>query len=272
MFAAIARGGHRLEDARPWIFDDPFALVLVGPVWEQIDAQLRAVFPDRHARRSRAGIALRSRYAEDRLRQRTFDQYVLLGAGLDSFGWRYPDLATSLRVFEVDHPATQAWKRQRAAELGLPTNDGLVYAPTDFETTSLSQSLNAAGIDWNRPTLFSWMAVTPYLSVDAVADTLHAIGTNASSGSEIVLSYALPEALMDDVDREFVALLKPLAASSGEPIQTSFSRDDIESLIVRCGLKIVDHPDRSELIRRYFSQRSDGLEPYGECFITASVP
>src|SRR5215831_11505866 len=103
MFAAVARGEHRIEDARPWILDDPFALVLVGPVWEQIQAQLRAVFPERLARRTRAGVALRSRYAEDRLLRREFDQYVLLGAGLDSFGWRYPDLAGSLRVFEVDH-------------------------------------------------------------------------------------------------------------------------------------------------------------------------
>jgi methyltransferase (TIGR00027 family) len=272
MFAAIARGGHRLEDARPWILDDPFALMLVGPMWEQIDVQLRAVFPDRIARRSRAGVALRARYAEDRLWQREFDQYVLLGAGLDSFVWRYPDLAGSLRVFEVDHPATQAWKRQRAGELGLPNFDGLVYAPTDFETTALKQSLDDAGFDWNRPTLFSWMAVTPYLTVDAIAATLHAIGANASSGSEVVLSYALPEALLDDDDREFLALIAPLAASSGEPIQTSFTRDDIEAVIARCALKTADHPDRDELIHRYFSHRADGLEPYGECFITAYVP
>jgi methyltransferase (TIGR00027 family) len=271
MFAAIGRGGHRLEDPRPWILDDPYALLLVGPVWEQMADLLRAVIPDRLGRGARAGIVLRSRYAEDRLLQNDFRQYVILGAGLDSFVWRNPDLANSVRVYEVDHPATQSWKQQRAKELGLPNHDSVVYVPIDFETTSLKDALDEAGIDWGESTLFSWMAVTMYLTVDAIEETLRTIASSAASSSEIVLSYGLPEALMDADDREFVELFAPLAASAGEPIQTFFSRHDIEAVLERCGFETVDHPDRRELIRRYFTGRSDGLKPYGECFVTGSI-
>lgn len=157
MLAAITRGLHRQAEQRPWILDDPFALILVGPTWPAMAEQLTTLFPERILRKTSAGIAMRSRFAEDRLTEGRFAQYVMLGAGLDSFVWRHPDLVRSLRIFEVDHPASQAWKRERIAELGLPTYDSHAFAAVDFEVESLRDGLDAAGFDWEQPTLFSWL-------------------------------------------------------------------------------------------------------------------
>ena len=129
MFAAVSRGLFRLETASPWVLDDVLALVLVGPVWQQLRDQFDPLFPGPVRREARAAVCTRSRYAEDRLAAGAFRQYVILGAGLDSFAWRRPDLLGSLTVFEVDHPASQAWKLERVRELGLPLSDSQVFVP-----------------------------------------------------------------------------------------------------------------------------------------------
>ena len=121
IMAATARGLHRLEAATPWVFDDFLALVLVGPSWPEVRAELVAAVSEPLFRATSTMTVTRARYTEDRLAAGRFDQYVLLGAGLDTFAWRRPDaLAAGLRVFEVDHPASQAWKLARVEELGLP--------------------------------------------------------------------------------------------------------------------------------------------------------
>jgi len=134
MFAAVSRGLFRLETASPWVLDDVLALVLVGPVWQQLRDQFDPLFPGPVRRESRAAVCTRSRYAEDRLAAGAFTQYVILGAGLDSFAWRRPDLLGSLTVFEVDHPASQAWKLERVRELGLPLSDYLGTRDPDDPT------------------------------------------------------------------------------------------------------------------------------------------
>ena len=118
-----------------------------------------------------------------------FTQYVILGAGLDSFAWRRPGALTRLTVYEIDHPATQAWKRQRAEVVALPRSDRHAFAPIDFETQTLGEGLQAARIDWAAPTLFAWLGVAPYLTADAITATLETIAT-AGPGSELVLTYA----------------------------------------------------------------------------------
>jgi methyltransferase (TIGR00027 family) len=271
MMAAVTRGAHRFEDARPWILDDPFALMLVGPAWREIEERLRSRFPERVLRQARAGIALRSKYAEQRLTQGPFAQYVMLGAGLDSFAWRYPDLVGVLRVFEVDHPASQAWKYQRVIELGLPVHDSHVFAPVDFENESLREGLDAAGFDWARPTIFSWLGVTTYLTVDAIEATLRTLASCVTS-SEVVFTYAPGADDADDDWREFVEILAPIAAAAGEPVQPGWSPADIDTLIGRCGLRLADHPNHEELISRYFADRTDGLKPFGARLVAATVP
>ena len=133
MLAAVARGLLRMEATTPWVLDDAFALLLVGPLWHELREGLFSLFPRQVIREIVAAVCTRSRYAEDRLATGAFAQYVILGAGLDSFAWRRPDLLRSLKVFEIDHPASQAWKLERVRDLALPLSDSQVFVPVDFE-------------------------------------------------------------------------------------------------------------------------------------------
>jgi methyltransferase (TIGR00027 family) len=261
MSAAVARGTHRLWDEPPWIVDDPFALVLVGPGWEEIAAASRAVARPAVTRQGHAGVLVRSRYAEDHLLGGDYDQYVILGAGLDSFAWRRPDLCRTLCVFEVDHPATQAWKRTRAAGLALPTSENHRFVPIDFETQALSEALDVAGFDWARRALFSYVGTTMYLDAESVAATLRVVG-GCAPGSGIVLSYNQDVQFVDDIGREFLAAIMPQVAERGEPVRTSFSPSAIEALLKRHGLTVLDHPTADDLFKRYCADRCDGLRPY----------
>lgn len=261
MSAAVARGAHRLWDQPPWIFDDPFALILVGPGWEAIAAASRAAAREPVVRQGQAGVLVRSRYAEDRLAHGGHTQYVILGAGLDSFAWRHPHLRSSLTVFEVDHPATQAWKRERAASLGLPTTEGHIFAPIDFETQTLRDGLDAAGFDWARPTLFSWVGTTMYLTTASIESTLRALATSRA-GSEIVMSYNPAPEFLDDIGREFLGATSPRVAAMGEPLLTFFAPTEMEALLTHCGLTVAEHPTSDDLSDRYCSGRTDGLRPY----------
>jgi methyltransferase (TIGR00027 family) len=271
LLAAVARGHLRLTETPPWVLDDAFALVLVGPVWQELHEGLVSLLPGQVIRETCAAVCTRSRYAEDRLAAGAFAQYVILGAGLDSIGWRRPDLLRSLRVFEVDHPASQAWKLERARDLALPFSDSQVFVPADFEAGSLQDALHTAGFDWGQPTLFSWTGVAPYLTAQAIESTLRTIA-GAAAGSEVVFSYRAEESVLDDVGREFARIYAPLAASVGEPLQPGWPVIEIERLISRCGLKVIDHPARADLEHRYFADRIDGLRPYNaETLVTARV-
>jgi len=272
MMAAIGRGLHRIEDAPPWVLDDPFALVLVGPVWRQILEALRPLVPAELQRRAVAQLLARGRYAEDRLLAGGFTQYVLLGAGLDSFAWRHPDLLHTLTVFEVDHPASQTWKRMRIQELGLPESDRHVFVPVDFEVDSLHDRLEAAGFDWGRPAMFGWLGVTFYLTREAVAATLRTVAT-AASGSEVVLSYLADPSIVDEVSRTFIDIMRPITVQSGEPFTDEYTVAEIEQVVKGCGLAVADHPTCDEIVARYFAGRPDGLTPLTfETVLSAVVP
>ena len=272
MLAAVARGQHRLKDPFPWVLDDPFAMLLVGPGWAQLVALAEALFPENLQREVRAWAAVRSRYAEDRLTQGAFTQYVMLGAGLDSLAWRRPDLLGAVTMFEVDHPASQAWKRERVDALGLPVNDRHLFVPIDFEVESLGAGLDAAGFDWAQPTLFSWLGVMLYLTTEAVETTLRT-STACPSGSEVVFTYRADESVLDDAGREFAQIFEPLAAQSGEPAQPGRSGKEIEGLVTGCGLRVEELPNRATIVSRYFEQRSDALVPSSfEGLAVAAVP
>ena len=273
MMAAVVRGRHRLVDRQPWIFDDPYALSLVGPAWEAMQAALTATFRTPLQQQTMVmSVVTRSRYAEDHLLKGQFFQYVSLGAGLDSFAWRRPDALGSIRVFEIDHPATQAWKRERVAALTLPSNDNHVFAPIDLATESLADGLTVAGFDWYRPAMFSWLGVTPYLTSDSIRATLNVV-TACAPGSEIVVSYAPPPAYLDDLGQEFMAMWTQMAAQRGEPLVSRPSPAEAEALIQGCGLKISQHPTLDDLHGWYFAGRSDGLMPPTlERYIAAVVP
>jgi methyltransferase (TIGR00027 family) len=211
MIAAMIRAAHLLWDDPPKIFQDPLALGLSGvESASALQATLKAMQAEQ-ARRSTpafaqvlsrynyAGVLVRQRYAEDELAtavERGVEQYVILGAGLDSFAYRRPDLATILRVFEVDHPATQQWKRARLQELSVHLPSNLTFIPLDFEQHTLADGLPAGGHRPELPTFFSWLGVTQYLTAEAVFTTLRYVASLAP-GSEIVFQYFLPESLFE---------------------------------------------------------------------------
>jgi methyltransferase (TIGR00027 family) len=260
MAVAVSRGSHRAYDEPPWILDDPYALLLAGPAWRDIHASDEAVFAEPVRRQSRSSIVVRSRYAEDRLLAGCYRQYVILGAGLDSFAWRRPGLVGQMRVFEVDHPATQAWKRARADDLGLPIRDGHIFVPVDFEAEPLEAALNRARLDWSQPVFFSWLGVIIYLTTEAVEATLRTVAACAP-GSEVVLSYDASEPFLDEVARKMVNIESKMVAAAGEPYTLTFSPAEAETLVRCCGLAVADHLTPTDLYDRYFSGRADGLRP-----------
>jgi methyltransferase (TIGR00027 family) len=272
MLAAVARGVHRTEDPPPLVFDDPYALPLVGPGWEQMYEMVRSLLPAPVVRQAVGLIVGRSRFAEDALDSGSFGQHVVLGAGLDSFAWRRSADLDGLRVFEVDQPATQEWKRARAASLSLPHIDGHAYVPCDLENDPLAGALGGAGFDWTTPSFFSCLGLTIYLGVDTVEAVLRTVAA-CPPGSAIALSYSPPEAYVDPAGRVLRDALSPVASAGGEDYRTLLSPDEVEELVRRTGLTVVDHPTGADLHDCYFGDRGDGLTaPTSERLMVAGVP
>ena len=271
MFAAVSRGLFRMEETPPWVLDDALALVLVGPVWQELREQVNPLFPGQVVRESRAFVCARSRYAGDRLAAGAFTQYVILGAGLDSFAWRRPDLLRSVRVFEVDHPASQAWKLERVGDLGLPLSDSQVFVPADFKAGLFGALCARPGSTGASRRCSPGPALPPISPRRRSSRTLRTTA-GAAPGSEVVFSYRAGEPVLDGAGREFIRIYAPLVASVGEPLQPGWPVIEIERLISRCGLKVVGHPARADLEQRYFAGRTDGLRPYNvETLVTARV-
>jgi methyltransferase (TIGR00027 family) len=210
---AMRRAAHQLLDD-PKVFDDPVAILIIGK--ESASALQADPHQSETTRLSpylRAFMAARSRYAEDELAlgvQRGVRQYVVLGAGLDTFAYRnpYPEV---LHVFEVDHPSTQAWKRARLEEIGIAIPGNLTFAPIDFETQTLAEGLRSAGCDPGICTFFSWLGVTPYLTAEAVAATLRFIASDSCP----TVGVRLARAAGGICRRAVAGLLRPFAVDGG---------------------------------------------------------
>jgi methyltransferase (TIGR00027 family) len=273
MAAARARAAHFLWDADPKILRDDLALGLSGVEGEAaLQATLEATETE-IARRSTPEVAqaflrygraygvMRYRYTEDELDTalaRGIAQYVILGAGLDSFAYRRPDLATTLRIFEVDHPATQQWKRTRLQVLGLPPPSNLTFVPVDFERQTLADGLRVGGYRFELPAFFSWLGVTTYLTEAAVFETLQYVASLAP-GSEIVFDYHLPESLLGDESRTLLAMIKAFAAARGEPFLSLFEPSVLAARVKALGFTQVWHFGPEEANVRCFTGRTDGL-------------
>ena len=265
--AALLRAAHQLLD-EPRVFADPFALRVVGADAEE---SLRAD-PQRFARRPslRAFIALRSRYAEDRLASavaRGVEQYVLLGAGLDTFAYRNP--YPRLKVFEVDHPATQRWKRQRTREAGLQVPRTLRFAPVDFEAETLAEGLARAGFAEDEPALFSMLGVAIYLTKAALAQTLNFV-VGGAAGSEIVFDYSVPSASMTHSQRLARENAAKRAAELGEPWISYFEPVALASELTDAGFTLVTDLGATQANQKYFANRDDGLRVTGSARIMAA--
>lgn len=272
MLAAMGRGLHREWHERPWVLDDPYALPLVGPGWPQLLAIYEAAIPRQYFDLAVGAICARSRYAEDRLEAEGFSQYVLLGAGLDSLAWRRPDLLRQVTIFEVDHPSTQAWKRERATLLSLPENERHVFVPVDFEIDDLRDRLDRAGFDWGKPTLFNWLGVLMYLTRDAIAATLGTLA-HAGAGSGIVMTYLQRPEYLDEDSLALFKIVEVLVAQVGEPFEEVFAPAEFEAFVRDCGHMVKENVTLEDLQARYFTGRKDELRPYTvERILSTSLP
>ncbi len=258
---ALRRAAHQLIDPDPLVFPDPFAIPILGPTYAQElqRAPTRADRPHSHA--LRAFIVARSRFAEDTLASAIAHgatQYVLLGAGLDTFAFR--NRSPSIRVFEVDHPATQAWKLDllAGASLHLPATATLV--PVDFERQSLAAELSNAGFDPRVRTLFAWLGVIPYLTLEAFRSTL-AVITGSAPGSGVVLDYGQPRSVLTPLEQLAHDSLSARVALAGEPFRLFFTPAEIRSELR--AFPHIEDLGRDELNARYFAHRSDSLHLQG---------
>lgn len=258
---ATHRAAHQLLD-NPKVFDDPLALAILGPeAAAALEADPASSVTSPITPFLRAFTVARSRFAEDQLAlgvERGVAQYVLLGAGLDTFAYRNPHPAGALQVFEVDHPATQAWKRERLDQAGIAIPPNLSFAPLDFHEQSLDQGLGQAGYDPAVPTLFAWLGVTPYLTAEAIRETLGFIAA-CSPGSGVVFDYAVSPELLDERGRMVFGILSDWTAKAGEPWQSTFDPAVLGEQLSALGFGQVDDLDQAQINARYFAGRSDGL-------------
>lgn len=270
--AAKLRAVHQILEY-PHILHDPFALPILGPGGE---AELRAALPLYQApypRAMRASMVLRSRYADDRFYEATrrgVRQYVVLGAGLDTFAYRnqYPD--HMLRVFEIDHPATQAWKRARLREMHIPIPASLTFAPVDFERQSLAEELARAGFRRDQPAFFSWLGVSMYLTEGAVMETLRYVASLAP-GSEIVFDFTVPVSTSSPARQAGRAAAADYVARLGEPWITFFEPQELVQRLGSTGFSDATLLGPQEAHRRYFAGRSDGFRAAGSHLMAALV-
>jgi len=264
--AAVLRALHQVID-HPRILDDPLAVPVLG---EGVRALQAAA--DRQEHGLRAFIALRSRYAEDRLAaavENGVRQYVVLGAGLDTFACRNPHAARGLRVFEVDHPATQRWKRAQMDAVGIPLPPSLTFAPVDFETQDLSEQLRGAGFRFDRPAFFSLLGVVIYLTEAAAMQTLRLVSACAP-GTEIVFEFSLPASRLSASARAYREMAMARVAAIGEPWLTFFEPEPLAGDLRALGFGAVDMLRPEEANRTYFAGRIDGLRIGASGYVTAA--
>ncbi len=252
---AIRRAAHQLMDLPP-VLNDPIAVRLVG------EGFARDMERAQHkvARDFRAYMAARSRFAEDRLAMavaRGVTQYVVLGAGLDTFAWRNP--FPGLRVFEVDFPATQEWKRGMLEEAGLAHPAGLTFVPLDFEHKALAAGLAEAGFDAGRAAFFSWLGVVPYLTREAFRSTVADLARMAQ-GSGVSFDYGLSAEALGPLRRLALQALSERVASAGEPFKLLFTPEELERELRQAGFESIEQWNSGQLNAIYFTGRRDGLK------------
>lgn len=257
--AATYRAAHQvLEDGR--IFPDPLAVQLLGV---EPDVFLQHPEIQEAQRGMRFFVVGRARIAETALaagvEERGVRQLVVLGAGLDTFAYRNP-LGPRLRVFEVDHPATQAWKRRRLREAHIPVPDTVVYALVDFERDDLAERLAQAGLDPSVRTFFTWLGVVPYLTLEAIELTLERIGAHPG-GAEVVFDYGEPRDRIDPALRARYEERAARVAAVGEPFLSYFAPDDLHAKLSGFGFTEIDDLDAPSMVERLTGVRPRAAAP-----------
>ncbi|UNZ20906.1 class I SAM-dependent methyltransferase [Streptomyces sp. 891-h] len=269
---ALWRAAHVQADPPPHVIEDEIGLRLADP---GVDWCLRPDMDPHATSGFRAAIVARARFIEDLVTEqadRGVTQYVILGAGLDTFAQRRPEIASRLRVFEIDQPGPQEWKRQRLVELGYGLPDWLHLVPVDFEASEdWLERLTAAGFEPGCPAVIVSTGVSMYLTEDATAATLRQVATLAP-GSTLAMTFLLPAELLDDADRAGLRKSAEGAQASGTPFISFYTPSEMLALAREAGFADTRHVSGESLAARYFADRSDGLRPSsGEAFLLATT-
>jgi len=257
---ALWRAMHVQIDDPPYLIDDEIGLAMAAPDdgWRER--------PDMHpvgTRPYRAAIVARTRFVEDLVVDERITQYVLLGAGLDTFAQRHPELADRVIVFEIDQPGPQEWKRQRLNALGYGVPDGLRLIPVDFETEDdWWRALLDAGFDPATPAVVSSSGVSMYITKTATAQTLRQL-SGLAPGSIVVMTFMLPFEFLEESDRPGLVAAARGATASGTPWISFFAPDEIVTLARESGFSNAEYIDTAELAERYLTGRTDDLRPAG---------
>lgn len=269
---ALWRAMHVRVDPPPHVVEDEMGLELAAPGdgWRDrpdMDPQATSGF--------RAAMVARARFIEDLIAERAdrgVTQYVVLGAGLDTFAQRKPEIASRLRIFEIDQPGPQAWKRRRLVELGYGIPEWLHLVPVDFEANApWWEQLAATGFDPGRPTVIASTGVTMYLTKDATAATLRRIA-GLAPGSTLAMTFLLPTGLLDDADRPGLRTSEEGARAAGTPFLSFYTPQEMLALAREAGFKDARHVPGAVLADRYFADRTDGLRPStGEDLLLATT-
>ncbi len=252
---ALRRAVHQVLD-QPCVLTDPVAIPLLGREFGYDPA--REMHPI--ARAFRAFMAVRSRYAEDQLAASVaqgVEQYVILGAGLDTFAYRNP--FSQLRVFEVDFPATQEWKRTLLAAAAIVSPSNLTFVPLDFEHRTLAAGLAGAGFDATKPAFFGWLGVVPHLTLPAFRATLDTIAA-LHAGTAVSFDYGISPHAMSIFHRMAFHALARRVARAGEPFRLLFTPEQLDAEFVRAGFPRFEQKGAEELNGMYFAHRADGLK------------
>ena len=257
---ALWRALHLEVDAPPHVLVDDLGLKLAVPAegWREqpdMDPMLTRPF--------RASIVARERFIEDFVEQQSrlgVKQYVILGAGLDTFAQRRPEIASTMKIFEVDQPGPQAWKRQRLHDLGQGVPECLKLVSVDFESDHWWSSLLEAGLNVQQPAIIACCGVSMYLTREAIFATLEKVAKLAP-GSTLVMSFLLPLELAKEAVKPALQFAEKSARASGTPFISFFTPAQILSLAHEAGFKEAKHVSAANLTERYFSGRTDGLRP-----------
>ncbi len=258
---ALWRALHLEVDSPPPVLEDEIGLRLAAPEegWRR-----RPDMDPQATRPFRASIVARARFIEDLVVEqaaRGVGQYVILGAGLDTFAQRRPEVAGGLTVFEVDQPGPQAWKRQRLIELGFGIPEWLRLVPVDFESgSSWWERLAAAGFDAGKPAVVTSTGVSMYLTEEATMATLRQAATLAA-GSTFAMTFLLPLELADPEVRPGLQMAEKGARASGTPFISFFTPAKMLALAREAGFQRAEHVSAATLTQRYFAGRTDGFRP-----------
>lgn len=270
---AYGRAKHLLYDD-PIIFEDSFAIEFISPrrrrfLKNPVIGRLVRSTLYRHFRRARPSTVARSRYTEDKLEKaiaQGMTQYVIMGSGYDSFALRRRDLSDVIRIFELDHPATQKAKKERLSELNVELPKNLELIPVDFEEETIAEVLNRSSYICELPTFFSWLGTIYFLTRDAVFKTLRSLTSLAAPGSEIIFDYLIPNAFVNPKELKRVNKKRRLAAHLGEPVITFFDPHILVTEMEDLGLELIENLSPDEQKVRYFANRKDNLIPSGTTY------